>query len=566
MRPLSFHSDALRSLLLRNKIATLDELKHALGTPVDVTVFRKLKPLDYLTSYSHRGRYYTLREIARFDDHGLWSQADVWFSRFGTLLATAEAFVNRSPRGYFADELARALHVEVQDALHQLAQQAPVSRQIVSGLYLYTATDPAIQRATTSDAPHRGSPSHSGGCVRAGGLAEGELKAAILLFYSLLDEQQRRLYAGLESLKLGRGGDRQLADFLDLDPHTVARGRQQLLAQDVEVDGARKDRRRPQARGKKTPEIIDAIEILLEHDTAGDPITGLKWTRKTTEKIAEILQQIDIPVSANTVARLLYQMDFSLRVNRKQIATNSSPYRDQQFQHICSLRTRFQRQGLPIISVDSKKREMIGNFKNAGAKWDRSPVLVNDHDFRSDASGVGISYGIYDPPNNRGTVCVGISHDTPAFAAHSIATWWKREGSRRYGRAPKVLILADSGGSNSCSSWAWKTELQAQLCNPLRLHRHDRSLSHRRLQMESHRASPVLRDLQKLGRRTTGQLRKDAQLHSHYQYQNRLGCDCLSGPKRVSNRSQARPQLISSLRLKPGKLLPRWNYTIAPNL
>jgi len=112
-------------------------------------------------------------------------------------------------------------------------------------------------------------------------------------------------------------------------------------------------------------------------------------------------------------------MDFSLRVNRKQIATNSSPYRDQQFQNISSLRARFQRQGLPIISVDSKKRELIGNFKNTGAKWDRSPVPVNDHDFRSDASGVGISYGIYDTPNNRGTVCVGISHDTPAFAAHS---------------------------------------------------------------------------------------------------------------------------------------------------
>src|SRR5580693_4190468 len=146
MRPLSFRSDELRSLLLRSKIATLDELKQALGTAVDVTVFRKLRPLGYLTSYSHRGRYYTLREIARFDDHGLWSQADVWFSRFGTLLATAEAFVNRSPRGYFANELARALHVQVQDALHQLTQQHRVTRQMVSGLYLYTATDRAIQR------------------------------------------------------------------------------------------------------------------------------------------------------------------------------------------------------------------------------------------------------------------------------------------------------------------------------------------------------------------------------------------------------------------------------------
>ena len=233
MRPLSFRPDDLRALLLRHKIATLEELKQALGTPVDVTVFRKLKPLDYLTSYSHRGRYYTLREIARFDDNGLWSQAEAWFSRFGTLLATAEALVNRSPRGYFADELAPVLHVEVQDALHRLTQQGRVAREIVSGRYLYTARDQALRRRqllTRRTVLN----------VSVLEVAPEEVKTAILLFYSLLDEQQRRLYAGLESLKLGRGGDRQLADFLDLDPHTVARGRQQLLAQDVEVDRARK--------------------------------------------------------------------------------------------------------------------------------------------------------------------------------------------------------------------------------------------------------------------------------------------------------------------------------------
>ena len=239
MRPVSFHSDELRSLLLRSKIATLDELKQALGTPVNVTVFRKLKPLDYLTSYSHRGRYYTLREIAHFDDKGLWSHAAVWFSRSGTLLATAETLVNRSPRGYFADELSRTVHVDVQDALHQLAQQRRVTRQIVSGLYLYTATDQAVQRGQLlTRRTVEAVPSVVDASVLE--VSEEELKASILLFYSLLDEQQRRLYAGLESLKLGRGGDRNLADFLDLDPHTVARGRQQLLAQDVEVDRARK--------------------------------------------------------------------------------------------------------------------------------------------------------------------------------------------------------------------------------------------------------------------------------------------------------------------------------------
>jgi hypothetical protein len=239
MRPVSFHSGELRSLLLHNQAATLEQLKLVLGTPVDVTVFRKLQPLDYLTSYSHRGRYYTLREIARFDQHGLWSQADVWFSQFGTLLATAEAFVNRSPRGYFADELARALHVEVQDALHQLTQQSRVTRQMVSGHYLYTATDRAIQRGQLlTRRAVKAVPTVADASVLQ--VSEEELKASILLFYSLLDERQRRLYAGLESLKLGRGGDRQLAEFLDLDAHTVARGRQQLLTQDVEVDRVRR--------------------------------------------------------------------------------------------------------------------------------------------------------------------------------------------------------------------------------------------------------------------------------------------------------------------------------------
>lgn len=252
MRPLSFRADELRALLLRTQIATLGELKLALGTPVDVTVFRKLKPLDYLTSYSHRGRYYTLREIASFDEHGLWSQADVWFSRFGTLLATAGTFVNRSPRGYFAEELARALHVEVQDALHQLTQQRRVTRQIVSGRYLYTATDGALQRGQLlTRRTVEAVPTVPDASVLR--VPEEELKASILLFYSLLDEQQRRLYAGLESLKLGRGGDRQLADFLDLDPHTVARGRQQLLAQDVEVDRARRTGGGRQPVEKKRP-------------------------------------------------------------------------------------------------------------------------------------------------------------------------------------------------------------------------------------------------------------------------------------------------------------------------
>ena len=292
----------------------------------------------------------------------------------------------------------------------------------------------------------------------------------------------------------------------------------------------------------------------------------MKWTRKTTEKIAEVLQAIDIPVSANTVARLLYQMDFSLRVNRKQIACNSSPYRDQQFQHIGALRTRFQRRGLPIIGVDSRKRELIGNFKNAGAKWDRSSVLVNDHDFRSEASGVGISYGIYDPPHNRGAVCVGISHDTPAFAAHSIATWWKHEGSRRWGRVPKLLLLADSGGSNSCASWAWKTEIQVQLCNAFGFTvtiAHYPTGASKWNPIEHRLFSEISKNWAAQPLDSYERMLKSIRTTST---QTGLVVTAYLDRKQYPTGLKPDSRLISSLRLKHSNTLPKWNYTIAPNL
>ena len=239
MRPPTFHPDTIHQVLLRNQIATLSELKQALQTSVDVTVFRKLKQLDYLTSYSHRGSYYTLREIAHFDADGLWPCQSVWFSRYGTLIATIEAFVNRSPKGYFAEELAQTLHVEVQDTLLQLFQQRRVSRQQVSGLYLYTSTDAAtLKRQLLTRRTQLAVPTVADATILE--VSPRELKAAIILFYSLLDEKQRRLYAGLESLKLGRSGDRQLAEFLAMDPHTVASGRQELLDQDVELSRVRR--------------------------------------------------------------------------------------------------------------------------------------------------------------------------------------------------------------------------------------------------------------------------------------------------------------------------------------
>jgi len=232
MRPLAFDPEVLRRYLRRQTIATLPELKRALGTAVDVTVFRKLRVLDYLSSYSHRGRYYTLRGLAQFGPDGLWSHEGVWFSRYGTLLGTAETWVTQAPAGYVAEDLARLLHVDVHEPLRTLSTQGRLRRSDLAGVYLYTAGDLARHRRQLQ--ARRVAHAVPIAVDREGlQIAPTDLGAALLLFYGLLDEQQRRLYAGLESLRLGHGGDARLADFLGLDAHTVARGRQQLLEQDV---------------------------------------------------------------------------------------------------------------------------------------------------------------------------------------------------------------------------------------------------------------------------------------------------------------------------------------------
>jgi len=203
----------------------------------------------------------------------------------------------------------------------------------------------------------------------------------------------------------------------------------------------------------------------MEHHTAGDPINGLKWTRKTTLKISGELRKAGIGVSPNTVARLLRGLKFSLRVNHKKVAGTSSPFRNQQFEYINRMRRRFQRQSSPAISIDTKKRELVGRFKNAGTTWETTPVLVNDHDFRTLAQGVAIPWGLYDTQANRGHVYIGTSHDTPAFSVTALAQWWSRSGRRCYPHTKRLLILADSGGSNGARTRAWKYELQTRLCN-----------------------------------------------------------------------------------------------------
>ena len=215
--------------------------------------------------------------------------------------------------------------------------------------------------------------------------------------------------------------------------------------------------------------MIAEIERLMKEDTAGDPITGIKWTHKTTDKIRRQLRRAGIRVCSNTVGRLLKKLDFSLHVNNKTLSSGSGVDRDRQFRCIRSARKRFERLGLPIISVDTKKREMIGKFKSAGAKWAQAATPVLDHDFRTDAIGVAISYGIYDPQANQGSIFVGTSHDTAEFAGDALARWWMREGRNRYPYAKRILILAECGGSNGYRTAAWKCALQEKLCDRLDL-------------------------------------------------------------------------------------------------
>ncbi len=203
--------------------------------------------------------------------------------------------------------------------------------------------------------------------------------------------------------------------------------------------------------------------------TAGDPITGLKWTRKTTLKLSQELGKLDILVGPRTVARLLENLKYRLRVNHKKLSHGSAhirSQRDQQFHYIEDLRRSFAQQGLPVISVDTKKKELIGCFKNAGAVWAKAATPVKDHDFRSEASHIASPYGILDPIANRGHVFVGTSHDTPSFSTDCIARWWKTDGHARYPKADKLLILADTGGSNGSRCHAWKHGLWTKLCRP----------------------------------------------------------------------------------------------------
>jgi transposase len=279
-----------------------------------------------------------------------------------------------------------------------------------------------------------------------------------------LDERGRRRWAAVEARSLGRGGITAVAQATGLSDRTVRTGLKELQA-----DGGFPPGRQRQAGGgrkavqERAPELSQALEGLVEPATRGDPQSPLKWTCKSTRELAKELQQRGHAVSRTTVAKLLKAAGYSLQANRKSLEGAQHPDRNAQFEHITRRVKAQQRAGQPALSVDTKKKENIGNYKNPGRTWRRKgqPLKVKIHDFPDQQKGKAGLYGIYDMGKNEAWVNVGISHDTAQFAVASIREWWQRLGRRRYRqRVHRLLITADSGGSNGPRNRLWKYELQ----------------------------------------------------------------------------------------------------------
>jgi hypothetical protein len=294
--------------------------------------------------------------------------------------------------------------------------------------------------------------------------AEKSVRQKWRLLKATMNERARRLWAGAEAGAMGHGGVAAVARATGMAISTVRKGRDEVRAgarlEDV-VNVRRSSGKRPYEA--EHPEVWPALERLVDPVTRGDPESPLRWTCKSTHALStELFAQHGIRISDKTVAKLLREHDYSLQAPNKSVEGTQHPDRNAQFEHINTKAKDCVERGVPVISVDTKKKELIGNFKNGGREWQPQgePELVDVHDFPSDAVGKAIPYGVYDLAANDGFVSVGVDHDTPVFAVTSIEAWWKRIGSKRYAGAREIFITADAGGSNSCRSHVWKQQLQ----------------------------------------------------------------------------------------------------------
>ena len=283
-----------------------------------------------------------------------------------------------------------------------------------------------------------------------------------------MNERMRRRWAATEALSLGWGGVTAVAVATGLTRKTIHFGIRELAAEASDPDSALPPNRVRRAGAgrkpitQKQPKLVAALDALVEPTARGDPRSPLRWTCKSTRRLAEALRRQGFQVSDRKVAALLKKTGYSLQSNRKTREGKSHPDRNAQFEYINEQARRFQRRRQPVVFVDAKKKELVGDFKNAGREWRRrgTPEEVRVHDFIDPDLGKAIPYGVYDLTHNEGWVSVGIDHDTAKFAAEALRRWWKKMGSKRYPNAKELLITADGGGSNGSRSRLWKAALQ----------------------------------------------------------------------------------------------------------
>ncbi len=287
---------------------------------------------------------------------------------------------------------------------------------------------------------------------------------------AFLDERMRRLVAAAESAAIGYGGVSLVARATGVSRRAITAGMKELSQQEVSPEPlpAQPRIRRKGAGRKRTvekdPSLREDLDRLVDPVTRGDPESPLRWTCKSVRKLAEELRREGHAVSYQTVAELLHEMDYSLQANQKTLEGSQHADRNQQFEYINRKAQRYLKQGEPVISVDTKKKELVGDFKNSGREWqpqgEPEQVQVHDFEIRQPDKGKVAPYGVYDLGRNVGWVSVGVDHDTAEFAVESIRRWWRWMGRRSYPKAKRVLITADSGGSNGARVRLWKWELQ----------------------------------------------------------------------------------------------------------
>lgn len=294
-----------------------------------------------------------------------------------------------------------------------------------------------------------------------------QIKARYKSLMPLMDERMRRQWAASEAQTYGWGGVSAVSDATGMSRNTIRKGLGELEARKGKRKAAVDLRLRKPGGGRKRltdkdPGLRAALELLVEPMSRGDPMSALRWTCKSTARLAQELTRQAHPVAAWTVGALLRADGYSLQGNRKTKEGAAHPDRNAQFEHINAMVAKLQRRGQPVISVDTKKKELVGQFKNAGREWrpKGQPEEVDVHDFPDPELGKVIPYGVFDLTQNEGWVSVGIDHDTAQFAVQAIGRWWKKMGAKRYPHAKELLITADGGGSNGSRCRLWKVALQ----------------------------------------------------------------------------------------------------------